>query len=278
MSDRSESDDDEFESADEGDEYTDESSEEGSDEEILKHESPSEKSEISEVGSSQAIQDVEPPVDVIPEAIESLVHIGNAIELPEKPKIACDELDTTTVLETVKLEDVTHIQDATNTEEIVELQKILEDTKINQEEPIPAAHTASHELKVVTESIPSDAVHEDVEIPAEIANKISTRSISSNRGKVRAKPSGLGAKKLGAVKLSQPPESAIPAFAKLDSEETERGEKAQIDCKATSTYQQVHIIEKNYLVCKLWWNYFFFTGWWLFKEKWWERLEWQWMG
>ncbi len=254
MSDRSESDD-EFESADEGDEYTDEScsDEDSVDEKNLKEESIP-ITEHAEIQVDTSVSHEKHDFGTVnPEETHlapSDVHVSEKLpEVSEKPRIVQDKVETATAgtqqgsLEIVDYqEDTKDKPDAVNTEELAELQKDLEDTKISPEERTPTAEILFSEVKSVNETIPPDSINEDVEIPAEIANKISTRSISGSRSKVRTKPSGLGAKKLGAVKLSQPPESVVPALAKLDSEET--FQPSRDDYKATAPPQQVLRINK----------------------------------
>lgn len=181
---------------------------------------------------------VDDKCDTPPAIIEAAKHSENlAIQvncpdtdsLKELPK--SEEVQTASVSSAV---DVTVNSDIPNAGSLSE-QKFTEDAKINQQkEIIPSSEllpseiiaTTDPEIESVNETaVSSELLRENViEVPPEIANKLSTTRTIPSRGKTRSKPS-LGAKKLGlgAVKLNQTPESLIPALAKLDSKETSEG-------------------------------------------------------
>ncbi len=226
---RSESDDDEFESADEGDESTDESCSVDSEEKLLEEqpECTNEKEEIK-----QDIVDDKCDAPAIIEATKhsenlAIIQVNCPESLKELPK--SEEVQTASVSSAV---DVTvENSDIPNAGSLSE-QKFTEDAKINQQKEIiqsvelPLSEidaTMDPEIESVNETaVSSELIRENViEVPPEIANKLSTARTIPSRGKTRSKPS-LGAKKLGlgAVKLNHTPESLIPALAKLDSKET----------------------------------------------------------
>ncbi|EFX74154.1 hypothetical protein DAPPUDRAFT_226924 [Daphnia pulex] len=225
---RSESDDDEFESADEGDESTDESCSADSEEKVLEEqpECMNEKEEIKQ-------EIVDDKCDTPPAIIEAAKHSENLaiqVNCPDSLKELrkSEEVQTASVSSAV---DVTVNSDIPNAGSLSE-QKFTEDAKINQQKeiipllPSEIIATTDPEIESVNETaVSSEPLRENViEVPPEIANKLSTTRTIPSRGKTRSKPS-LGAKKLGlgAVKLNQTPESLIPALAKLDSKETSEG-------------------------------------------------------
>lgn len=219
-----ESDDDEFESADEGDESTEESCS------VDESSTPDEK-----------VLEIQPECILLKE--EEKIRqddIQNKLDTP--PMIEAIHVDCSSSKESPKCEEVQTVSDSSLVDVTVEninipntgiiSEKSTEDTKVSQqEEIIPAAQLPINEIIVVTDSeikaVNETAVSDEkpcenlVEVPSEIANKLSTTRSIPNRGKIRSKPS-LGAKKLGlgAVKLTQTPESLIPALEKLDSKET----------------------------------------------------------
>ena len=217
------SDDDEFESADEGDESTEESCS------VDESSTPDEK-----------VLEIQPECILLNEEEEIKKGvIQNKLDTP--PMIEAIHVDCSSSKESPKCE-VETVSDSSLAGVMVEninipntgiiSEKSTEDTKVSQqEEIIPAAQLPINEIIDVTDSeikaVNETAVSAEkpcenfVEVPSEIANKLSTTRSIPNRGKIRSKPS-LGAKKLGlgAVKLTQTPESLIPALEKLDSRET----------------------------------------------------------
>ncbi|KAI9560389.1 hypothetical protein GHT06_014406 [Daphnia sinensis] len=222
----SDSDDDEFESADEGDESTDESCNE---------EECTSTGNISAVqtGLSNVKEEISKEADEEkPIAAPKLIGIVDTPNNSDIPLCLSEEFPHNKELQDVK---ATSVEDQiVLTHEIPQsgstLDKVhLGDAQAHQEdkknettelqENVPTNFDTDSLPKAVVETIPStEEICEDVQVPSQIVNKTSTTRNISNRGKVRSKPT-LGAKKLGAVKLSQPPESPNPALSKTDSKE-----------------------------------------------------------
>ncbi|XP_057366026.1 protein FAM114A2-like [Daphnia carinata] len=220
---KSDSDDDEFESADEGDESTDESCTE---------EECTTKGTISAVqtGLSNEKEEILKVTDEDkPVAAPELTGIIDPPNNSDIPVCFSEEFPHHKELQDVK---ATSVEDQiVHTHEIPQSGDILNkispgDALANQEDQknettelqdnVPTNFDTDLLPKTVDKTIPSiEQICEDAQVPSEIAKKISTRNIS-NRGKVRSKPT-LGAKKLGAVKLSQPPESPNLALSETDS-------------------------------------------------------------
>jgi len=245
---RSESEDDEFESADEGDEYAEEScsaDESTSEEQVLEIQPEC-------INEKEGIQqdEVQDKCD-IPAIFEATNHSENlAIQVnyfessKELPK--SEEVQTASASSAVDL--TVENSDIPNAGSLSE-QQFADDAKINQQkEIIQPTELPSNEIIATTDSEIESVVNETaisaelprenvIEVPPEVVDKLSTTRNIPSRGKTRAKPS-LGAKKLGlgAVKLSQTPEALIPALAKLDSKETSECD----DYKKTPKQVQFH--------------------------------------
>lgn len=246
---RSESDetDDEFESADEGDYSTDENE--------------SEENSTSEEKSKLTTQQSEIPKDeeenkiTIKEESQSSQNALSVTVAASNPHKSCAE-NTVDSIKNLNQEDnntasceVNTVVSTFNNLEVIEPSEHAnhnkEETQIADEaanELVTSRHAETKPkedtgpvspLVIPPEVIPLEL--KESEIPTEIANKISTRNIS-NSSRVRSKPTSLGAKKLGAVKLSQPPESLISPSFKLSQQTSQ--EEANI-FRSTSISQQV---------------------------------------
>ena len=245
---RSESDDDEFESADEGEESTEEScSVDGSTSNEKELQQVIQPECINAKEDEEIMQDDkwEPPlikVEATKHSENSAIIQVDCSSSKELPK--CEEVQAVSLVTGVKLEN----NDIPNIGFLPE-QKSTEDVKINQqEEIIPAFElpinqiidVKNSELKADDETaVSTELPCENLgEVPSEIVTKLSTTRSIPNRGKIRSKPS-LGAKKLGlgAVKLNQTPESLIPALAKLDSKESSGPSDYQTTPKQVKLHQ-----------------------------------------
>lgn len=239
---RSESDDDEFESADEGDEATDESCNE---------------EECTSNGIIPVVQ-TEPTTkkeEVLKEIVQenpvsghTLTKVVDHAEIPEIPVHGAEEFlhhkelqdVITTSVEDLVIHDcvVPHPDNISDQIPTLDTPRDVEACQEDQTFELPGSGATVDDTDylptTVNETIiPAEPFCEDAKMPphTEIENKISATRNVSNRGKVRSKPT-LGAKKLGAVKLSQPHESPSPALAKIDSKEISRE-------AVTSTAQEV---------------------------------------
>lgn len=227
---RSESED-EFESADEGDDSSEESSCSSENECIADDEHQSSKKSVTQ---DEAEANVPSSAEETQEA-KTMLEIENNVE-----NLSCQEKSYMTCTMTSEPSNVA-IADKSDpiTPEMCSQISTL-DRKDHEEDEGISSDVLSQTNRPKSD-IPFAATenkdHENQEIPAEIITKISTRSISTS-GKIRSKPS-LGAKKLGAVKLSQPPESLDCTLEKLDSSKSCTTEIKNI----TSDYQPVRKIE-----------------------------------
>ncbi|XP_045035166.1 protein FAM114A2 isoform X2 [Daphnia magna] len=219
---KSDSDDDEFESADEGDESTDESCNE---------EEYTSNGNISAVqtGLSKEKEEVLKELDEDkPVAAPKLTGIVDPSNNSESPVCFSEEFPhneelkdvnaTSTEDQIAHTHEIPHSSNTLNKIPPGDAQTQQEDNKNETTELQDNVPTDSLP-KTVDETIPpTELICEDAQVPSHIVNKISTMRNISNRGKVRSKPT-LGAKKLGAVKLSQPPESPNLALSKNNSKE-----------------------------------------------------------
>lgn len=209
MSSRSETDD-EFESADEGSDYSTEES---------SSENDSVSKDLSEITNSKLEEsDIidNGTLDSVP--IKATVSITSSDGEPKSSASLCDELDTAVASSLHKLNVSEGLEETQINEELDCSAERFNNKQIpeaclepNVSPSEPGVPKISHEEVIVSsnatkleEEIASEVSIPEVEIPSEIANKISTRNIS-NSGRIRSKPT-LGAKKLGAVKVTQAPE------------------------------------------------------------------------
>lgn len=219
---KSDSDDDEFESADEGDESTDESCNE------VEYTSNGNISAV-QTGLNKEKEEVLKELDedkpvaapklagIVDPSNNSDIPVCFSEEFPHHEELK-DVNATSTEDQVAHTHEIPHSSNTLNKIPPGDAQTQQEDKKNETTELQDNVPTDSLP-KTVDETIPpTELICEDAQVPSHIVNKISTMRNISNRGKVRSKPT-LGAKKLGAVKLSQPPESPNLALSKTNSKE-----------------------------------------------------------
>lgn len=219
---KSDSDDDEFESADEGDESTDESCNE---EEYTSNGNNSAVQTGLNKEKEEVLKELDEDKPVAAPKLAGIVEPSNNSDIPvcfseEFPhnEELKDVNATSTEDQIAHTHEIPHSSNTLNKIPPGDAQTQQEDKKNETNELQDNVPTDSLPETVDETIPPTELICEDAQVPSHIVNKISTMRNISNRGKVRSKPT-LGAKKLGAVKLSQPPESPNLALSKTNSKE-----------------------------------------------------------